>query len=78
MKTVALKITGMHCVSCAINIDFELEDLEGVKEATTNYAKQQTVITYDPEITSIKKIKDIYKKLDYECCLSSSDNKSRN
>ena len=25
-----------------------------------------------------KKIKDIYKKLDYECCLSSSDNKSRN
>ena len=78
MKTVTLKITGMHCVSCAINIDFELEDLEGVKEATTNYAKQQTVITYDPEITSIKKIKDIYKKLDYECCLSSSDNKCRN
>ena len=70
MKTVTLKITGMHCVSCAINIDFELEDLEGVKEATTNYAKQQTVITYDPEITSIKKIKDIYKKLDYECCFN--------
>ena len=75
MKTVALKIPGMHCVSCAINIDFELEDLEGVKEATTNYAKQQTIITYDPEITSVKKIKDIFKKLDYECCLSPADDK---
>ena len=69
MKTVTLKITGMHCVSCAINIDFELEDLEGVKEATTNYAKQKTVITYDPEVTSVKKIKEVFKKLDYECCL---------
>ena len=59
----------MHCVSCAINIDFELEDLKGVKEATTNYAKQKTVITYDPEVTSVKKIKEVFKKLDYECCL---------
>jgi len=74
MKTVTLKITGMHCVSCAINIDFELEDLEGVKEATTNYAKQQTVITYDPEATSIKKIRDVFQKLDYECCTSELDN----
>lgn len=47
MKKVILKITGMDCVSCAINIDGQLEDTEGVKEAITNYAKQQTEVTYD-------------------------------
>ena len=68
MKTITLKIIGMHCTSCAINIDFELEDLEGVKEATTNYAKQQTVVSYDPELTDPKKIKGVIHKLDYKCC----------
>ena len=43
MKTVTLKIVGMHCTSCAMNIDFELEDIKGVKEASTNYAKLQTI-----------------------------------
>ncbi|RJQ38630.1 copper chaperone [Candidatus Microgenomates bacterium] len=68
MKTVTLNIIGMHCTSCAINIDFELEDLEGVKEATTNYAKQQTVVSYDPKITNLKNIEGVIQKLDYECC----------
>lgn len=68
MKTITLKIIGMHCTSCAVNIDFELEDLEGIKEATTNYATQQTVVTFDPKITSLKKIREIIQKLDYKCC----------
>lgn len=58
----------MHCTSCAINIDFELEDLKGVKEATTNYATQKTVVSYDSKITSLEKIKGVIQKLDYKCC----------
>ncbi len=38
-KKVIFKIQGMHCTSCAMNIDGELEDTEGIKEAKTNYAK---------------------------------------
>lgn len=54
----------MHCTSCAMNIDGELEDTEGVKEAKTNYAKQQTEVTFDPEKISPDKIINIIKKLD--------------
>jgi len=30
MQKIKLKINGMHCVSCAMNIDGDLEDTEGV------------------------------------------------
>ena len=42
-----LKIEGMHCNSCAMNIDFDLEDLEGVEKAQTNYAKEVTEVEFD-------------------------------
>ena len=43
------KIEGMHCSSCAMNIDFDLEDLAGVKKANTGYAKQETEVEFDTE-----------------------------
>lgn len=44
-----LKIEGMHCTSCAINIDFDLEDLEGIKLAKTSYVREEVEIEYDEE-----------------------------
>lgn len=35
-----LLIRGMHCSSCAMTIDEELEELEGVAEARTSFRKQ--------------------------------------
>ena len=49
---VKVKISGMHCVSCAMNIDGALEDLSGVKAAKTNYAKAETVVEYDDKTTN--------------------------
>lgn len=69
MKTVTLKIDGMHCVSCSLNIDGELEDTKGVQEAYTNYAKQQTEVTFDEQKLSEKEIADIIKKLGYTASL---------
>lgn len=54
----------MHCTSCAMNIDGELEDTEGVKEAKTNYARQQTEVTFDPEKVTVEKMISIIRKLD--------------
>lgn len=55
-KKLSLKISGMHCSSCAMNIDGELEDTKGVKEANTSYAKQQTEVTYDEKLVDQDKI----------------------
>lgn len=42
------KIDGMHCTSCALTIDMDLEDLEGVKSSRTSYAKQECKVECDP------------------------------
>ncbi len=41
------QIKGMHCVGCAMTVDGALEDLAGVKSATTNYARQVADVEYD-------------------------------
>lgn len=64
MKTVKLQLTGMHCTSCAMNIDGELEDTKGVKEAKTNYARQETEVTFDPEEISIEEVVAVIQKIE--------------
>lgn len=41
------RIEGMHCVGCALTVDGALEDLPGVKSASTNYARQIADVEYD-------------------------------
>lgn len=41
------QIQGMHCVGCAMTIDGAVEDLPGVKSATTNYARQVAEVEFD-------------------------------
>ena len=42
-----LHIEGMHCVSCALAIDFALEDLPGVREARTHFARMTTEVRFN-------------------------------
>ena len=66
MTKKRLKIEGMHCVSCAMNIDFDLEDLDGVKKSQTNYAKQVTEVEFDEKKLGQKDIVERIKKTGYE------------
>ena len=65
-STITLQIIGMHCTSCAINIDFELEDVDGVKEAKTHYAKQVSVVNFDPQKVNHTQIIAVISKLGYK------------
>lgn len=59
-ETITLKLSGLHCSSCSLNIDGELEELNGVISSNTSYAKQISVITYDPnQVTPTSFIKVI-------------------
>ncbi len=60
-----IKIEGMHCSSCAMCIDMDLEDLEGIKKAQTSYAKQETDVEYDEEKVELKDIIETVKKSGY-------------
>lgn len=70
LKTAVFKINGMHCTSCALNIDMDLEETEGITESNTSYAKQKTEVTFDPEKISLDKIIEIIKKTGYEASLT--------
>ena len=64
------KITGMHCTSCAFNIDGELEDTDGIEEANTNFAKAQTEVKFDPEKVNVDKIIKLIKTVGYDASLT--------
>lgn len=66
MKTITLKIDQMHCPSCAMNIDGELEDTAGVVKAETSYAKALTRLTYDPAVIGPEAITQVIEKVGYQ------------
>ncbi len=65
MTKKMFKISGMHCTACAMSIDGELEDSEGIKNANTNYAKSQTEVEFDDKKISDKQIVKIIEKTGY-------------
>ena len=60
-----ISIDGMHCTSCSMTVDGELEELDGVIAAETSYAKQESIVEYDPQKTNLDKIKKVIKNLGY-------------
>lgn len=59
-----LKIEGMHCTSCAMNIDFDLEDA-GVK-AKTSYAAQVCEVEFDEEKLTVEQVIEVIKNTGYK------------
>jgi len=65
MKKISLKIEGMHCGSCVMNIEGELDDTAGVKKSKVNYASQIAEVEFDEEKIDEGKIKEIIQDLGY-------------
>lgn len=57
MTKKTYKIGGMHCTSCALMIESDLEDT-GVK-ARCNYAKQTLEVEFDEKKIGEKKISEV-------------------
>jgi Cu+-exporting ATPase len=64
-KKLVIGINGMHCVSCSMNIDGELEELKGVSSSTTNYAQSKCTIEFDPKVINESVIFKTIEKLGY-------------
>ncbi|KAF0091249.1 MAG: Cu2+-exporting ATPase [Fusobacteria bacterium] len=52
-------IEGMHCASCARNIEKELEGLEGVSKGLVNLANEKLVLEFDDKFVSEDKIIEV-------------------
>ncbi|MCM3444235.1 heavy metal translocating P-type ATPase [Metabacillus halosaccharovorans] len=58
-------ITGMTCAACANKIEKRLNKLEGVDQATVNFALETVLVEFNPEQVSISDMKEAIKKLGY-------------
>ena len=64
-KTI-LNISGMHCASCAANIENALKKEAGVKSANVNFASEKLYLEFDEIEISIARIQKIIEKLGYK------------
>lgn len=55
----------MDCNACAISIDGDLEDMEGIQSARTHYAKSVTEVAFDPKKINEAEIVKVIKKTGY-------------
>ena len=54
-KTI-LKISGMHCTSCVLNIENVIKKEEGVKSASVNFGTEKAYVEFDPEKINLGRI----------------------
>ncbi len=50
---ITLKVGGMHCASCALNIETALKKTGGIVSADVSFPLERARITYDPELISV-------------------------
>lgn len=51
IRKIELPISGMHCASCAVNIEKALSHVEGVHLAEVHFGAEKAVVTYDSDVT---------------------------
>lgn len=54
-KTVELKINNMDCEACALGLQSQLKNINGVKDVKVNYSKANAKINYDPSKVNASK-----------------------
>ncbi len=65
-KKVEIKVSGMNCASCALNVEKSLNKLEGVKEAHVNIGTEKATVEYDPEKMNLSKIEKAVEESGYK------------
>ena len=65
MKSITFQIGKMHCAACATNIQKSLKKLQGIKEASVNFATESGKCTFDEKLLSKEQIFAKVKQLGY-------------
>lgn len=63
--TYVLRVSGMHCGSCALLIDDTLEDIPGVRSSQTSAKQGRTSVQTQPGQCDVEEITAAIKELGY-------------
>lgn len=72
-QLVSFHVSGMHCASCAANIQRKLYGTEGVETATVNYANEQATVKTDGQADTLKHIEQAVADLGYHAHIGVED-----
>ena len=61
-----LRIGGMTCVNCQNKIERKLKKTAGIQQAAVSYATGYADLLFDSDVITLKDIKAVIEKLDYE------------
>ena len=56
MKTITIKISGMHCAACSNGVERSLKKVPGVDRAEVNLATQSALVRYDENQATIEQL----------------------
>ncbi|MFC6732851.1 heavy metal translocating P-type ATPase [Haladaptatus sp. DYSN1] len=70
-RRVQFAISGMSCANCSKTIDTAVRNIDGVTEASINYATDEGTVEYDPERASLADIYDAIEDAGYEAARES-------
>ncbi len=65
MNKTTVQISGMTCAACAKRIEKALGKLEGVSQASVNFATEKLSVEYDNQKAPLNKIKETIEKAGY-------------
>ncbi len=65
MKKIKLTIEGMHCASCASNVEKSLKKVSGVKEANVSLMLKKGIVECE-EKTTDEELKKAVSKVGYK------------
>ncbi|HYD33438.1 MAG TPA: heavy-metal-associated domain-containing protein [Methylophilaceae bacterium] len=65
MKSETIKITGMSCGGCAINVAGALKALEGVNDAHVSLETKEAMVNYDEDKVSTQQLKSAVRHAGY-------------
>ncbi|MFA5116404.1 MAG: cation transporter, partial [Candidatus Omnitrophota bacterium] len=72
MPKITIAISGMHCASCALNIEQALKKVKGVRGVNVNYAVEKAFVEYDPVKTNPSILREAIRKAGYKAVKESS------
>ncbi|MCE5214032.1 MAG: heavy metal translocating P-type ATPase [Methanobacterium sp.] len=65
-KKAKIKISGMQCASCALNIEKSLNNLEGVSDAQVNFNAEEANLNYDSDKIKLFEVENAVKNAGYD------------
>ncbi|MFV0941915.1 copper-translocating P-type ATPase [Bacillus pacificus] len=66
-------VSGMTCAACANRVEKRLNKLEGVNEATVNFALESATVDFNPDEINVNEMKSAITKLGYKLELKSDE-----